>query len=195
MSNDQEFSYNSNPLTLILIDQQQGIDNPRLGERNNPNAQQVMLSILTFWRDHHLPVVHVKHKSKEPQSVFWPEQDGFEFKKKFLPLEKELVIEKSVPCAFINSQLDNKLKGIGSKSIAIVGASTNNSVEATARTGGNLGYAVYVVEDACFAFAKEDYFGIHRTAQEVHAMSLANLEGEYAKIINSHQLINIVSVE
>jgi len=46
-----------------------------------------------------------------------------------------------------------------------------------------------VVEDACFTFAKTDYFGNPRTAHEVHAMSLANLQDEYAQITDAQSLL------
>jgi 1-aminocyclopropane-1-carboxylate deaminase/D-cysteine desulfhydrase-like pyridoxal-dependent ACC family enzyme len=67
--------------------------------------------------------------------------------------------------------------------LIIVGVSTNNSVEATARTAGNLGFQTQVVSDAAFAFDKVDFDGNLRTAAEVHAMSLANLQGEYAQVV------------
>lgn len=63
-------------------------------------------------------------------------------------------------------------------------------MESTARAGGNLGYTVNVVENACFTFAKPDYYGKARTADDVHAMSLANIHGEYATILSSSQLIS-----
>lgn len=44
---------------------------------------------------------------------------------------------------------------------------------------GNLGFDTHLVADACFTFAKPDFAGRHRSAQEVHDMSLANLNGEY----------------
>lgn len=175
-------------LALIVIDQQKGIDNPKLGERNNPNAEIKILELLFFWRKEGWPIFHVRHRSKELSSVFWPKQKGFEFKEQFIPKEDEEIIEKSIPCAFVNNRLHNKLQNIDIEEIVIVGASTNNSVEATARTGGNLGYSVYVVESACFAFAKQDYFGVTRSADEVHAMSLANINGEYATVISSEKL-------
>ncbi len=181
-------------LALILIDQQKGINHPKLGPRNNPDAEKEILGILSLWREKGWPVFHVKHRSKEPDSVFWPEQEGFEFKDEFLPLEGERVIEKSVPCAFVNNCLESELQELGIDEIALVGVATSNSVEATARTGGNLGYTVYVVENACFTFAKSDYFGTVRTANEVHAMSLANLHGEYATVINSAQLVEKVKI-
>jgi len=153
-----------------------------------------MLNILTYWRSRHWPIVHVKHRSREPGSVFWPEQDGFTFKSDFHPRDGEAVVEKTVPCAFINNRLDRLLKDYGVAEFAVVGVATNNSVEATARTGGNLGYSVYVIENACFTFAKNDYFGVHRSAEEVHAMSLANLHGEYAQVVSSEQLFEMLKI-
>jgi nicotinamidase-related amidase len=71
----------------------------------------------------------------------------------------------------------------------IVGVSTNNSVEATARSAGNLGFSTQAIADACFTFPKTDYNGVLRSAEEVHAMSLANLEGEYAEILSTAELL------
>ncbi len=179
---------------LIIIDQQKGIDSPKLGLRNNPRAEVVMLNLLSIWRSSGWPIFHIKHCSRDPNSVFWPKQAGFEFKEAFLPKAGEGIIEKSVPCAFTNTDLAKKLKAQNINETIIVGAATNNSVESTARTAGNLyfnmsDFKVMVIEDACFAFAKPDYFDKARTAQEVHAMSLANLQGEYAQVMHSSELI------
>lgn len=37
-------------------------------------------------------------------------------------------------------------------------------------------------------FAKRDYTGRLRRAEEVHAMSLANLDGEYCQVVTSEEL-------
>jgi nicotinamidase-related amidase len=182
-----------NITALIIIDQQQGLDNPKLGQRNNPDAEIVMLKILNAWRTTQWPIVHVKHRSPEPDSVFWPEQQGFEFKPDFLPQVDELVIEKNIPCALLNTNIKQILDHENICTIVLIGASTNNSIDATARTACGLGFRVFIVEDACFTFAKNDYFGIARTAADVHAMSLANLQDEYAQVINSHQLLNAMT--
>lgn len=179
---------------LIIIDQQKGIDSPKLGARNNPGAQSEMLNLLVQWRKLSWPIYHVKHRSTNPESVFWPATEGFEFKPEFLPLASktdvanEMEIEKKTPCAFTATNLENLLKENGIETIVVVGASTNNSVEATVRSGGCKGFSVIVVENACFAFAKADYFGVERTAKEVHAMSLANLKNEYASIVHSSEI-------
>ena len=174
---------------LIIIDQQKGILHPRLGRRNNPQAEERMLELLALWRLRGRPVIHVQHLSRSPDSVFWPEQDGVEFQERFVPQGGEWLIQKQVPDAFCASGLEAQLREAGIGQLIIVGVATNNSVESTARTAGNLGFDTWVAEDACFTFDKADYFGTPRTAEEVHGMSLGNLHGEYATVVSSVQVL------
>lgn len=121
----------------------------------------------------------------------WPAQRGFQ--PALLPLPSEHVVEKNVPDAFINSGLERWLRVRDIQSLVIVGVSTNNSVEATARTAGNLGFSTHVVADGCYTFAKTDYNGVLRSADEVHAMALANLHDEYAQVIESRAALELLS--
>jgi isochorismate hydrolase len=77
----------------------------------------------------------------------------------------------------------------GIEQLIIVGVATHNSVESTARTAGNLGFDAWVAEDACFTFDKAD-FSAPRSAEEVHGMSLGNLHGEYATVVNAAQILS-----
>ncbi|RON73105.1 cysteine hydrolase [Pseudomonas fluorescens] len=174
---------------LIIIDQQKGILHPRLGRRNNPQAEERMLELLALWRLRGRPVIHVQHLSRSPDSVFWPEQEGVEFQPRFMPQDGEWLIQKQVPDAFCASGLEAQLREAGIGQLIIVGVATNNSVESTARTAGNLGFDTWVAEDACYTFDKADYFGTPRTAEEVHGMSLGNLHGEYATVVGSSQIL------
>ncbi|VVP42761.1 Isochorismatase family protein YecD [Pseudomonas fluorescens] len=176
---------------LIIIDQQKGILHPRLGRRNNPQAEERMLELLALWRLHGRPVIHVQHLSRSPDSVFWPEQDGVEFQPRFMPQDAEWLIQKQVPDAFCASGLEAQLREAGIGQLIIVGVATNNSVESTARTAGNLGFDAWVAEDACFTFDKADYFGTPRTAEEVHGMSLGNLHGEYATVVSAALILTV----
>lgn len=171
--------------TLIIIDMQRGMLEPVAGERNNPEAPARIGELLQAWRLAGAKVVHVRHISRSTDSLFAPGQTCAEFQPALLPLPSEHVVEKNVPDAFINSGLERWLRVRDIQSLVIVGVSTNNSVEATARTAGNLGFSTYVVADGCFAFAKTDYNGVLRSADEVHAMALANLQDEYAQVIES----------
>ncbi|WP_434581166.1 cysteine hydrolase [Pseudomonas sp. Z5-35] len=174
---------------LILIDQQKGILEPRLGRRNNPQAELRMLALLAHWRGSARPVFHVHHLSRSPESVFWPGQSGVDVQQRFAPVAGESLVQKQVPDAFCGTDLEAQLRGVGISQLVIVGVATNNSVESTARTAGNLGFDTWVAEDACYTFDKADYFGNARLAAEVHAMSLGNLNGEYATVVNVERIL------
>lgn len=175
---------------LIIIDQQKGILHPKLGRRNNLQAELRIVDLLQHWRKTGRPVIHVQHVSRSEASVFWPQQPGVEFQERFEPLPAEQLIQKQVPDAFCATGLEAFLREAGIDQLFIVGVATNNSVESTARTAGNLGFETWVAEDACFTFDKADYFGNAHSAEEVHAMSLGNLHGEYATVVSSVQILN-----
>ena len=174
---------------LIIIDMQQGMRSDALPPRNNPAAEDTMAHLHAAWREAGLPIVSVRHISRSPTSVFAPGQPGVQFQQRFQPLEHEHVVEKNVPDAFINTGLERWLLVRGIRDVVIVGVSTNNSVESTARTAGNLGFTTMVVSDATFAFEKTDFNGTLRTADEVHAMSLANLHGEFAEVMTCVEVL------
>jgi nicotinamidase-related amidase len=171
---------------------QVGMTWPSSGVRNNPGAEDTIEQLLATWRKHAATVVHVHHRSRTPGSPFYPDQPGIDVQPAFKPIDNESVFVKSVPDAFIHSGLEQWLSDHAIRSLVIVGVSTNNSVEAAARSAGNLGLNTYVVADGCFAFAKKDFDGVERSAQEVHAMSLANLNGEYATVIAASEAIKLV---
>jgi nicotinamidase-related amidase len=145
--------------------------------------------LLAAWRDAGRPVVHVRHMSRSPGSVFFPGQNGATFQPPFTPRVDEHIVEKNVPDAFIHSGLERWLHVRGIRAVVIVGVSTNHSVESTARTAGNLGFATTVIADATFAFAQQDYKGTARSADDVHGMSLANLQAEYAAICSTADML------
>jgi len=174
---------------LIIIDQQKGILHPRLGRRNNPQAEDRMQELLAHWRRSERPVIHVQHLSRSEDSVFWPLQSGVEIQQRFQPLPGEQLIQKQVPDAFCSTGLERLLREAGIAQLIIVGVATHNSVESTARTAGNLGFEAWVVEDACFTFDKADFFGNPRSAEEVHGMSLGNLHGEYATVVSTEHIL------
>jgi len=177
---------------LIIIDMQRGMRDPAAGKRNNLMAEHNCETLLATWRQHSGTVVHVRHRSTHRNSPFCPGQPGAEFQPEFTPLPDEQVFEKQVPDAFSRSNLEQWLLAREIMTLVIVGVSTNNSVEATARTAGNLGFDTHVVADATFTFDKLDYAGVLRTAAEVHAMSLANLSEEYARIITTEQALAMI---
>ena len=177
---------------LLIIDMQQGMNQPKLGRRNNLDAEVQIQRLLSAWRQSKRPVVHIRHISRSPDSVFWPGQPGCEFQPALQPLAHEHVVEKNVPDAFTATGLERWLHARSIRQLVIVGVITNNSVEATARSGGNLGFAVSVVADACYTFDQTDLSGRLWPAEDVHALSLSNLAMDYAKIVEASVILGVL---
>ncbi len=177
---------------LIIIDVQKAIDHPSWGKRNNPQAEGNIERLLAVWRRTEKLIIHVRHFSKEPASTYRPSQEGCEFKPEVQPRDGETILTKHTHNAFIGTDLEVLLRSRGIFTVVICGVITNNSVEATARMAGDLGLETYVVSDATATFDKIDFSGIPHAAEEVHALSLANLQGEYATIISTEELIRLL---
>jgi len=177
---------------LLVIDVQRAIDDPvwsKEGPRNNPDAERKIARLLEHWRASARPIFHVRHDSVKPGSPYRPDWPGNAFKAEARPLDGEPIIPKTTNNAFIGTGLEQRLRGAGIDALVIAGVITNNSIEATVRMAGNLGFNTYLVEDATFTFARRDYRGVLRSADEVHAMSLANMDGEYCKVVLTDDLL------
>ena len=167
-------------------------DDPRWaaeGPRNNPDVETKVARLLRHWREAGRPIIHIRHDSREPNSTYRPGQPGNGFKPEAMPLPGETVIAKQSNSAFIGTDLETRLRASGISDLVVAGVITNNSVEATVRMAGNLGFTVHLVEDACFTYARRDYRGHLRSAEEVHAMSLANLDGEYCRVTTTAEIL------
>jgi len=174
---------------LIVIDFQKAIDHPSWGERNNPEGERNVVSLLDAWRSSGRPVYHIRHDSTEAASHYRPGQPGNDFKPEVQPIAGEVVIVKRTNSAFIGTDLESRLRRANQILLVAIGVITNNSVEATVRMAGNLGFETFLVEDATFTFGRKDWHGTWRRAEEVHAMSLANLDGEYCSVVRTSEIL------
>jgi nicotinamidase-related amidase len=174
---------------LLIIDLQKAFDDPVWGRRNNPEAEAAVARILAAWRATGRPVVHVQHLSREASSPYRPGQPGCDFKDETRPRAGECVIQKSTNNAFIDTGLAPFLGDREIDTLVIVGVITNNCVEATVRMAGNLGYRTYLVADATATVDRLDLDGRLWRAEEVQALTLANLHGEYATVTDTAALL------
>jgi nicotinamidase-related amidase len=174
---------------LLIIDLQKAIDAPYWGPRNNPDCERNVAALLERWRATGRPIYHIKHDSTEPQSAYRPGQPGNDFKDEVKPRPGERIIAKRVNSAFIGTDLAALLRDLRHGPLVVTGVLTNNSVEATVRMGGNLDFEIYVVSDGCFAVDKKTLDGRVFPATDVHALSLANMHGEYATVVDTSGIL------
>ena len=106
-----------------------------------------------------------------------------------MPLDGETIITKRVHSACIGTDLEQRLRASEIKTLVIAGVITNNSVEASVRMAGNLGFDTYLVEDAAFTFARRDHRGRVWSAEDVHALSLANMAGGYCTVTTTDAVL------
>ena len=176
-------------VALVLIDFQKGFDDPVWGVRNNPDAEQKMALLLSEWRDKGFPVIHVQHCSVEENSPLRPGFAGNEFKDEAKPLPGEKVFTKAVNSAFIGTELEIYLRENSIESLVIAGLTTDHCVSTTTRMAGNFGFDVTLVSDATATFDRKGQDDIHYSADQIHNIHLASLNGEFCTVLTSKEVL------
>ena len=174
---------------LVIIDFQKAIDDPVWGRRNNPDAEQRAGRLLRAWRRTKRPIIHVQHLSVEATSPYRPGQPGCDFKEPLIPGPGEIIIQKQTNNAFIETGLEAALRDRSITELFFAGVLLHNSVDATVRMAGNLGYSTWLIEDATASVGLRDLNGRLWPAEDVHAISLAQLSGEYARVITTNSVL------
>jgi nicotinamidase-related amidase len=85
-------------------------------------------------------LARVARPARFNESRYRPGQPGNDFKAEVGPIEGEPIIPKRGNSAFIGTDLEERLRAGGHEALVVVGVITNNSVEATVRMAGNLGF-------------------------------------------------------
>lgn len=177
---------------LLLIDVQKAFDDPYWGQRNNPQAEANIAALAEAFRAQGLPVVHVCHDSRDPNSPLFPGEPGHAFKPEATPAPGEAEFHKSVHCAFVGTGLEAHLRERGIERLVIAGFTTNHCVSTTARLSCDLGFKTVVVRDACATFDLEDMDGHLVPAQALHDTGLTALHGEFAMVLPTEALLQLL---
>ena len=185
---------------LLLIDVQVGVDvlshwGGSNGRRNNPDAEAKMSQLLATWRNAKLQVAFTRHDSRESASPLKFSLPTGAQKPGFEPAAGEIVVEKDVNSGFIGTDLEIQLRRAKISRLAIVGFFTNFCVETTTRMAGNLGFDTYLIEDCCSASNRIGPDGVDRDPELVHAMTVANLHGEFCTAIKFADALGLVTAD
>jgi nicotinamidase-related amidase len=174
---------------LILVDIQNdyfpGGRNPLAG---SPAAGERAGELLSFFRSHDLPLVHIQHVSTRPGATFFlPGTEGVETHASVRPAESEVTFEKHFPNSFRDTPLLEHLRQLEIERLVICGMMTHMCVDATARAAFDYGFECWVAQDAC---ASKDlvFDGQTIPAQHVHLAFLAALKGTYAKVLSVDEI-------
>ncbi|MFD0916793.1 cysteine hydrolase family protein [Pseudahrensia aquimaris] len=182
-------------IALLIIDMQKAGSDPALGERGQPEAEANAARLLAAWRERGDPVIHIRHDDMNPASPYAPGKPGHAFCPEVAPLPHEEVIEKRTTNAFVGTDLMQALEGHNAAQIVVAGVHLEHCVGTTARMAGNLGFMVYLAGDATASLSNHDKNGRHFSADEIHAMMLAVLDGDFVKVSDTDTLLSLVNAE
>ncbi|MBV9946435.1 MAG: cysteine hydrolase [Myxococcales bacterium] len=181
----------SDPSALIVVDVQQGFDDPSWGPRNNPGCESNIAALISAWRERGWPIVLVRHDSRSPRSPLFAGSPGNAFKSGIAGAGEDLLVVKHTNSAFYGTpSLDAWLREHGLHAVTICGITTNHCCETTARMAGNLGYRTTFVIDATCTFDRPDLDGTIIPADEIARITAANLHGEFATVQTTSQVLH-----
>jgi len=92
------------------------------------------------------------------------------------PAKGELVFPKTNGGAFTGTNLDFVLRNMDIESIIVVGFLTDQCVLATAICGGDIGYDVLLVDDACTGTTKENHDAVIKLARDAFLKTKSTAE-------------------
>jgi nicotinamidase-related amidase len=172
--------------TLLIIDIQndyfEGGKNPLEGPMEAAMNAKV---ILDKFRESHLPVIFIQHLSTRPDSTFFiPGTTGAEIHHLLKPRENEKIIEKHFPNSFIETNLYEYLKILGTTDLVICGMMTHMCVDATVRAAKDFGFNCTLIGNAC-ATKDLEILSEKVEAFQVHHAFLAALNYFYAKVTDT----------
>ena len=183
---------------LLVIDAQEGIKDTSYyggerGRRNNPSAEENIISILNNWRKEKKPVVFTQHDSREEKSPLKLSLKTGQQLPNISPLPNDIVIKKDVNSGFIGTSLELNLRRIKIQRLLVLGFFTNCCIETTVRMAGNLGFDTYLVHDACAAMNRIGHDGTYYDPELVHNMAIANLHGEFCTAISTSDALRLIN--
>ncbi|MBA3031089.1 MAG: cysteine hydrolase [Desulfobacteraceae bacterium] len=95
------------------------------------------------------------------------------------PDEHDLIVHKSTSNVFVSTKIELILKNMGIEQLFITGVVTNGCVEGAARTAADLGFDVFLVDDACGAWSPE-----------IHKNSLQSISLWYGFVMRTDEALS-----
>ena len=113
--------------------------------------------------------------------VLFPPKDhaGSQIINSLKPKNEDLVVIKNTSGVFTATNLELFLKNMGIEQLFVVGVVTNMCVEGSARAASDLGFDVFLIDDACAAWSPE-----------IHKNTLLSFQMMFGSVITTDEAIN-----
>lgn len=154
------------------VARQEGRSNAYYFERVERLVVPNLRRLLAFFREHGLPVVHVRVRGDDDTAADWspnsqlhivrrgvmpcrPGMREYDWLDGVGPVDGEVVVEKRSVSAFTTTGLEGILRGMGVSGVVFAGVATHLGVGAAAIDAADRGFAVTVVDDATATFTQD----------------------------------------
>ncbi|MCY1413090.1 Streptothricin hydrolase [compost metagenome] len=142
------FKTDAKPATLVIIDAQREYLSGPLALSGMDEAVANIAQLLAAARKAGRPVVHVRHLGTVG-GLFDPQGERGTFIPDLQPTSDEAIVEKRLPNAFHDTNLQKLLEKLGTVDLIVCGFMSHSSVSTTVRAAKNHGFRCTLVEDAC----------------------------------------------
>lgn len=178
---------------LLVIDVQMALahEDDAGAERSCPEAEGNIARLLEKFRSAGDTVVHVHHHGTDPNDPFHPNAAGSEVQPIAAPIAGEPIVIKTGSSGFVGTELQDILKQAGIGCLITCGATANHCVESTTRSAADLGYQTIYAADAVWTYGITGPDGVRHSANQIHSVSMATLEGEIASVKKTTDILTM----
>ena len=129
-----------------------------------------------------IPIIHIQHNGG-PGTPYDVTAEVGAIVEAVAPRDGEPVVVKQFPNAFVQTDLDERLKAVGATNLVLAGFMTHMCINSTARGAFNLGYAPTVVAAATATRSLPGPDGADVPAAALQSASLAALNDLFAVVV------------
>lgn len=168
---------------LIMVDCQ---NTYRVGVMQLTGVEKAILeakALLERARALNIPIIHIQHDGGVG-SPYDLTTDIGQISNEVAPKDGEYVITKNFPNAFVQTELDERLKALNIENIVLAGFMTHMCVNSTAHGGFNLGYKPTVVASATATRPLQAAGGKVISAEQVQDGAIASTRDLYAAVVD-----------
>ena len=178
---------------LLVIDVQMALAHEDASgtERSCREAEVNIAALLEKFRSSGDTVIHIHHHGTESDDPFHPDAPGSAVQPVAAPLPGEAVVIKTGSSGFVGTRLQTILRETGVERVVLCGATANHCVESTTRSAADLGYHPIYASDAVWTYGITGPDGISHSADQIHSVSMATLEGEIAAVKSAKDILTM----
>jgi len=176
---------------LLVIDVQMALahEDANGTERSCPEAEPNIATLLARFRERGDLIMHIHHHGLDIEDPFHADAAGAAVQPFARPAVNEPIYIKNVSSGFIGTTLEADLHAAGIMRVITCGATANHCVETTARMASNLGFDTIYAADAVWTYGLTGPDGVTHSAAQIHSISLANLQDEFATVLPTAQIL------